>query len=130
MLKDEALSGTLDLAMQQVSLSSSGSLFEKYPSAKEALATVDAIDAKATLSGSLDAPGVAITSNLDRVLNKVFDKAIEGQLASYKAELTQRLETMLDEEMKGLKGAKSDYLSLSDDISGAEGALDKILGGL
>lgn len=129
-LKDEALSGTLDLAIQQVSLTSTGSLFEKYPSAKEALATVDAIDAKATLSGSLDAPGVAITSNLDRVLNKVFDKAIEGQLASYKSELTQRLETMLDEEMKGLKGAKSDYLSLSDDISGAEGALDKILGGL
>ncbi|GLQ31218.1 TIGR03545 family protein [Litoribrevibacter albus] len=129
-LVEDALSGDVSMDMTQVGLTGSGSLFDKYPSAKEALATVNKVDATAVLSGSIDEPGVDITSNLDKVLSNVVNKALEGQIASYKTELTGRLDAMLQEELKDMEGSKSDYLSLSDDIAGTEGLLDNILGGL
>jgi len=127
---DEALSGSISMDMNSVSLTSSGSTFDKIPAAKDALSSIDAITAKAILSGNLDEPGVAITSNLDDILSNVLNKALEGQIAEYKKELTGKLETMLQEEMGEAGDIKSDYLGMSDDIAGAEGLLDGLLGGL
>ena len=127
---DEALSGSISMDMNSVSLTSSGSTFDKIPAAKDALSSIDAITAKAILSGNLDEPGVAITSNLDDILSNVLNKALEGQIAEYKKELTGKLEAMLQKEMGEAGDIKSDYLGMSDDIAGAEGLLDGLLGGL
>lgn len=126
-VKDNQLSGDINMAMSDVDLTSTGELFETYPSAKEALTSVKSLTADAKLAGSLDQPDVAITSNLDKVLSKVLNKALEGQIAVYKEELTERLNDMLQKEMKNVDGMQTDYLSLSDDIAGTEGVLDGLL---
>lgn len=129
-IKDDLLSGDINMAMSEVDLTSSGDLFEEYPAAKEALTSVSSLTADAKLAGSLDQPDVAITSNLDNVLSKVLNKALEGQIAVYKKELTARLEDMLQKEMENIDGMQANYLSLSDDIAGTENVLDNILDGL
>ncbi|GAA3939980.1 TIGR03545 family protein [Litoribacillus peritrichatus] len=128
--QDEQLSGTVNMDMSAVSLTSTGDMFEKYPSAKDALASISNIDADATLSGSLDQPGVAIKSNLDDVLSSVLNKALEGQLATYKAEVTERLDAMLQDELSDADTIKADYLGMSGDIDGTKKLLNDLLGGL
>lgn len=128
--QDEQLSGTVNMDMSAVSLTSTGDMFEKYPSAKDALASISNIDADATLSGSLDQPGVAIKSNLDDVLSSVLNKALEGQLATYKAEVTERLDAILQDELSDADTIKADYLGMSGDIDGTKKLLNDLLGGL
>ncbi len=126
----DALSGDVKMDMNTVSLTSTGDMFEKYPSAKEALASIERIDANAVLGGSLDNPAVDITSNLDDVLSTVLNKALEGQLEVYKAQVTEKLETMLQAEMSDADAIKTDYLGMSGDIDGAKDVLGGLLGGL
>jgi uncharacterized protein (TIGR03545 family) len=127
---DQLLSGSIAMNMSSVSLNSSGATFEKYPAAKQALSSVDSIQAKAVLSGSLDEPGVSIQSNLDTILSDVLNKALEGQLDAYKQELTGKLEGMLSEEMGEVDTLGNSFSGLSGDIAGTEKLLDGLLGGL
>lgn len=127
---DDKLTGNINVDLNEVSLSTTGESFKEYPSVEKALAEEDQISAKIKISGTVDSPKTDINSNLDAIFNKVLKKVVDGQLAKYKGQVTDKIETMLQEELKSSDASQSELLDMGSDIAGTEDIFKDILGKL
>jgi len=124
---NEQLTGNIDVEMNSVSLKTSGDSFKKYPAIEDALAKEDQITAKIKLSGMIDAPRVSIDSNIDAIFNKVLKQAMNAQLAKYKSQVSEKIESMLQDELAGLEVSQTKFLGLDESIAGTETILKDLI---
>lgn len=125
---DEQLSGSIKIDMNSVSLATTGDEFKKYPALEHALAAEDHISATMKITGSLEAPEVDVDSNIDAVFSKVLKNAASGQVQSYKKQVEQKIETMLQQELAQSESAQNELFDLSNEISGIEDILKDAVG--
>jgi uncharacterized protein (TIGR03545 family) len=126
----EELSGDINVVLNSVSLKTTGDNFKKYPAIEKALAEEDQVTAKIKLKGTIDSPKIDINSNLDTIFNNVLKKAAEEELAKYKSQVTEKIETMLQKELNSSEALPTDLFQLGDEISGTEDIFKDLIGKL
>jgi uncharacterized protein (TIGR03545 family) len=127
---DGRLSGNIKVELNSVSLETTGDTFQKYPAIEKALADEDQVTAQIALSGTIDAPKMDINSNLDAIFNKILKKVIDEKLAQYKNQVTEKIETMLQEELSSSEGLPSELLEMDGEISGTKNIFKDLIGKL
>ena len=124
---NDQLGGVIDVELNSVALKTQGDSFSKYPAIETALAAEDQITAKIALKGSIESPQFDINSNLDAIVNSVLKGVVDEQLIKYKSQVTEKIQTMLKEELNGSEASQSDLLAMGGDINGTEDMLTDLL---
>jgi len=127
---NDQLSGNINAELNAVSLKTSGDTFKKYPSIEQALADEEHITAKIALEGTLEAPKIDINSNLDSIFNSVLKKVVDAQLAGYKVQVTEKIETMIQQELNSSESSQSELLGMGGDIAGSQDLFKNLMGKL
>ncbi|MDG4811412.1 TIGR03545 family protein [Hydrogenovibrio sp. 3SP14C1] len=115
----------INLNYQKVAMTVSGSKSKEVkryiaPIFKE----VNQFNVKADIEGSVTAPNIGAKSNLDQLLSKAFNKALNKEVAQVKTQLRQELNARLEQELgpinQQLKGLLGEQLALEKDSQNIE----------
>ena len=117
---DDKLTGNIKTDLNSVSLKASGDAFTKYPAVEQALADEDHITAEIGLGGTIDSPEVDVNSNLDSIFNSVLKKVVDSKVGEYKAQVTERIDTMLNLDFSNSEASQAEFLGLGGDIAGTK----------
>jgi len=111
------LAGKVDAAFQAAQWSTSAS--EGWAAqVANTLKTIDAFSLKGSIAGSLDAPAISLTSDLDKQIKR----AAISQLQAKQAALEQKLKKRLDAQVEDAAGPYKDQVAL---LTRTEGSLDE-----
>jgi len=127
---NDQLAGNINADLNSVSLKTSGDSFKKYPAIEQALTDEDHVTAKIELGGTIEAPQFDINSNLDSIFDTVLKKVVDAQLAKYKNQVTDKIETMLQHELHSSESSQSDFIGMGDDIAGSKDIFKDLIGKL
>jgi len=127
---NDQLAGNINAELNSVSLKTSGDSFKKYPAIEQALTDEDHVTAKIELDGTIEAPQFDINSNLDSIFDTVLKKVVDAQLAKYKGQVTEKIETMLQQELNSSESSQSDLIGMGDDIAGSKDIFKDLIGKL
>jgi len=127
---NDQLAGNINAELNSVSLKTSGDSFKKYPAIEQALTDEDHVTAKIELDGTIEAPQFDINSNLDSIFDTVLKKVVDAQLAKYKDQVTEKIETMLQQELNSSESSQSDLIGMGDDIAGSKDIFKDLIGKL
>lgn len=115
----------INLDYQQVDMAVSGSKSKEVaryiaPIFKE----VNQFTVKADITGEVASPSIGAKSNLDQLLSKAFNKALNKEIAHVKTQLKQELNAQLQQELgpinQQLKGLLGEQLALEKDSQDIE----------
>ena len=121
----KALKGNSVLAFSDAKLTMAGS-DKTAQLIGDVIGSIDAFKAEIALGGTLDAPDVAVKSDLDRQLSKALSKGFEKQAAAYQEQLKGMLTAQTGGQLDALKGSAGGLV----DINALAGDQSKALGGL
>jgi len=127
---NDQLAGEINADLNSVSLKTSGDTFKKYPAIEQALTDENHVTAQIGLDGTIEAPQLDINSNLDSIFNNVLKKVVDAQLTKYKGQVTEKIETMLQQELNSSESSQSDLFAMGDDIAGSEDIFKDLIGKL
>jgi uncharacterized protein (TIGR03545 family) len=127
---NDKLTGKINADLNSVSLKTSGDTFTKYPAVEQALSDEDHVTATIELEGTIDSPEVVINSNLDSIFNNVLKKVVDSQLATYKTQVTEKIDAMLQQELSNSNASQSELLGLGGEISGTKDIFNDLIGKL
>lgn len=99
----------------------------------DVLGSISAFRTDVSLGGTLDAPEVAVSSDLDRKLSGAMKEAVGKQAAAYQKELKGMLDARMKEQLGSLEGSAGgipDINALAGDQTKALGDLGSSAGGL
>jgi uncharacterized protein (TIGR03545 family)/uncharacterized protein (TIGR03546 family) len=92
----------------------------------DVISSIDAFKADITLGGTIDAPEVSVSTDLDKQLSKALGKGISKQADAYSKELKGMLTAQGGDQLGALKGSAGGMV----DINSLIGDQSKALGGL